>query len=163
LLWVAKRGQMLVGCMFVLLLAGASAGRLAAADVGVAWLERLPVGKVSVNGASAESMGPQLPSTAQVETAMQARISGLERVVKQAELDLAGQMQQAVVLREQVSEGTARLLALDQELGAVRHQLEQAQVGRKQLRTERDQLAARVMALEEALSRLDQAHTGARP
>jgi chromosome segregation ATPase len=149
-------------------------------------------------------MGPQIPSTAQVEAALQSRISGLERVVQQTEFDLAAQKQQTVVLRERLSEGASRLLALDQELTAVDHQLAQAQAGRddaeaalavanahsgslttdlattraqvgaltaevgatlsqvKQLRAERDQLAARVAALEEAL-RLEHVHTSARP
>lgn len=75
-------------------------------------------------------MGPQIPSTAQVEAALQSRISGLERVVQQAELELAGQKQQVIILRTQLSEGAARLVATEQELGAVYHQLDQAQSGR---------------------------------
>lgn len=148
-----KREQVLVGFLFVLLLVTATAGRLAAAGDGLAWLANQSVGKVSLDAAQSE--GPPQPTAAEVQSAMQQRIRGYESAMIQSNLELAGLQRQILSLKGQVSEGTAKLLATEQDLESVRDQLIKEQSMRENLSRELTQAHQQLQGLSDRLQQAE--------
>lgn len=148
--WIGKREQVIVGFLFVLLLAVATAGRLAAAGDRFVWLAGPAVGMVSVDEAM-QAEGPPQPTVNQVQAAMQQRIRGYELATIQTDLELAGLQRQIATLRGQVSEGAAKLLATEQDLEFVQDQLINEQSMRENQSRELAQAHRRIQALTDLL------------
>lgn len=154
LVWIGRREQVLVGLLFVLLLAVATAGRLAAAREGVLWLASPSVGMVSVDGAIRPE-GPPEPTESQVKAAMQQRIRGYQSASIQTDLEIAGLKRQVAALKGQVSESVTQLLAAEQDLESVRQRLIKEQSMRENLSRELDEADRQVKVLTDRLQQAE--------
>lgn len=153
MVWIGRREQVLVGLLFVLLLAVANAGRLAVAGEGVLWLANPSVGMVSVDVAPPE--GPLQPTAAQVQAAMHQRIKGLELAAIQSSLERARLKQQVLVMSQQATADQARLLESEQLAESLRERLLEVQGMRENLSHELTQAQHAVQALTERLQQLE--------
>jgi hypothetical protein len=169
LVWMAKRMQVATGLLLALLLVGYAVSRLA--DQG-AWVRVSDWVGASLASEATPTEGPPVPSAVEVAAVLQARLTGLEGVVRQLKGEVAERESQMVSLRSQVSEAEGQRLALAQQLTATVRQLAREESAREAERTrsaqtvqrlaaERDALGAQVRQMEAEIARLEAAPSAA--